>query len=107
MIWYTFNSSASSDGRTHRRRLRWLPGRYAGSCGTHVDDVIGICFVDDVAADLLAIRDICTSLLGPNAVADDKTELEVVGYTLCLDADRVDIAKKDFLKALHGFAQLM
>jgi hypothetical protein len=31
-------------------------------------------YVDDVAADLSATRDICTSLLGPKAVADNTTE---------------------------------
>ena len=74
----------------------------------YVDDIIGVCFVGDVDADLLRTRDICTSLLGSGAVADDKTEsgrkLEVIGYTLCLDTERIGIARKNFLKALHGFA---
>jgi hypothetical protein len=51
----------------------------------YVDDVIGVCFVDDVVTDLAMTRDICTSLLGTGSVADDKTEygrkLEVIGYT--------------------------
>ena len=37
-------------------------------------------------------------------MADDKTEtgrkLEVIGYTVCLDTERVGIAEKNFLKAL-------
>jgi hypothetical protein len=74
----------------------------------YVDDVIGVCFVDDVATDLAMTKDICTSLLGSGSVADDKTEygrkLEVIGYTMCLDTERVGIARKNFLKALHGFA---
>lgn len=74
----------------------------------YVDDVIGICFADDLDADLAQTRNICTSLLGSGSVADDKTEsgrkLEVIGYTLCLDTGRVGIAVKNFLKALHGFA---
>jgi hypothetical protein len=59
-------------------------------------------------ADLSRTRAICTSLLGSGAVADDKTDsgrkLEVIGYTICLDTERVGIAEKNFLKALHGFA---
>jgi hypothetical protein len=74
----------------------------------YVDDIVGVCFAEDVDADLAKTRNICTSLLGSGAVADDKTEsgrkLEVIGYTICLDTERVGIAEKNFLKALHGFA---
>ena len=74
----------------------------------YVDDIVGVCFVGDLDADLSRTRAICTSLLGSGAVADDKTEsgrkLEVIGYTICLDTERVGIAEKNFLKALHGFA---
>jgi hypothetical protein len=74
----------------------------------YVDDIIGICFAGDLDADLVKTRAICTNLLGCGAVADDKTEsgrkLEVIGYTICLDTERVGIAEKNFLKALHGFA---
>ena len=74
----------------------------------YVDDIIGIGFADDIAADIAATRSICTDLLGSGAVADDKTEsgrrLDIIGYTVCLDTERVSIATKNFLKALHGFA---
>ena len=44
------------------------------------------CFVGDV--DQILTRDICTSLLGSRAVADDKTEtglrLDIIGYTVDL-----------------------
>lgn len=76
----------------------------------YVDDIVGICFVQNLDTDLAKTRDICTSLLGSGAVADDKTEfgrkLEIIGYTICLDTERVGIAKKNFLKALHGFATI-
>jgi hypothetical protein len=36
----------------------------------YVDDIVGVCFVEDVDADLAKTRDICTSLLGSGAVAD-------------------------------------
>jgi hypothetical protein len=73
----------------------------------YVDDIIGICFKDDVDSDLSTTRGICTALLGSGAVADDKTEqgvrLDIIGYTVCLTTMRVLIARKNFLTALHGF----
>ena len=50
----------------------------------YVDDIIGVCFAEDVEEDLARTREICTSLLGSGAVADDKTEtgtrLDIIGY---------------------------
>ena len=73
----------------------------------YVDDIIGVCFVDQLDVDLATTRTICTDLLGSGAVADDKTEhgvrLDVIGYTLDLTEKRVLIARKNFLTALHGF----
>jgi hypothetical protein len=52
-------------------------------------------------------RKICTSLLGPGTVADDKTEsgvrLDMIGYTISLPDNRVLISRKNFLTALHEF----
>jgi hypothetical protein len=73
----------------------------------YVDDIIGVCFADDVDKDPAETRRICTILIGPGAVADDKTEtgtrLDIIGYTVDLESRRVSIAKKNFLAALHGF----
>ena len=73
----------------------------------YVDDIVGICMVQDLESDLARTRDVCTGLLGPYAVADDKTEsgrrIEVIGYVVDLDTQRVLIARKNFLNALHGF----
>ena len=45
-----------------------------------------------------------------NSVADDKTEvgrrIEVIGYVIDLDIQRVLIAKKNYLRALHGFISI-
>ena len=74
----------------------------------YVDDVVGVCFAEDIDDDLRRTREICTDLLGSCAVADDKTEvgrrLDVIGYTIDLDTQRVLIARKNYLTALHGFA---
>ena len=52
----------------------------------NVDDVVGVCFAEDVEGNLRRTREICTDLLGSCAVADDKTEvgrrLDVIGYTM-------------------------
>lgn len=73
----------------------------------YVDDVMGVCFDVDLEADLAKAKDICTSLLGPGSVADDKTEsgvrLDMIGYTISLPDNRVSISRKNFLTALHGF----
>ena len=73
----------------------------------YVDDIIGVCFAEDVDTDLRRTRDICTSLLRPGAVADGKTEartrLDVIGYTVDLVTERVLIARKNFLTASHEF----
>ena len=73
----------------------------------YVDDIIGVCLEDDVEKDLAVTREICVSLLGSGAVADDKTEhgvrLDVIGYTIDLPNQRVLISRKNFLTALHGF----
>lgn len=73
----------------------------------YVDDVIGVCFEEDVASDIKEATRICSSILGPKAVALDKTEidtrLEIIGYVVDLDAMRVSIARKNFLSTIHGF----
>jgi hypothetical protein len=73
----------------------------------YVDDVMGVCFKEDLEADLITARGICTGLLGPGSVANDKTEsgvrLDMIGYTISLPDNRVRISRKNFLTALHGF----
>jgi hypothetical protein len=75
----------------------------------YVDDVMGVCFKEDLEADLITVRGICTSLLGPGSVADDKTEsgvrLDMIGYTISRPDNRVLISRKNFLTALHGFSR--
>jgi hypothetical protein len=88
------------------RAITWeLSQSLRSRTAMYVDDIIGICFAEDLDADLGAI---CTNLLGCGAMADDKTEsgrkLEVIGYTIFLATERVGIAEKNFFKALHGFA---
>ena len=73
----------------------------------YVDDVIGVCLAEDVTSDIKEATRICSSLLGPTAVASDKTEtgtrLEMIDYVVDLETMRVSIARKNFLSAIHGF----
>ena len=90
------------------RALKWeFKSRIKSFTEMYVDDVIGVCFEEDVASDIKEATRICSSLLGPKAVALDKTEidtrLEIIGYVVDLDAMRVSIARKNFLSAIHGF----
>ena len=66
-----------------------------------------VTYIED---DLKLTQEVCTNLLGPNAVADEKTEvalrIDVIGYIVDLDTQRVLIARKNFLSALHGFISL-
>ena len=52
----------------------------------YVDDIIGVCLAQDLYKEVQRAKDVCTSLLGPNAIAEDKTEtgtrLDVFGYIL-------------------------
>jgi hypothetical protein len=74
----------------------------------YVDDVVGVGRAEFIQSDLATTRLICTNLLGPTAIADDKTEqgrrVDIIGYTVDLDLRRVLIAEKNFLTALHGFS---
>ena len=73
----------------------------------YVDDAVGVCLGRDLESDKALARGVCTSLLGPHAVADDKTEsgtrLDVIGYVVDLSSRRVSIARKNHLNAIYGF----
>ena len=72
----------------------------------YVDDIIGICFDEDLAGDLVRARETCTQRLGSSAVTDDKTEwgrqLDIIGFTVDLDTRRVTISRKNFLNTQYG-----
>lgn len=90
------------------RAICWeLKHALSGLCTMYVDDIIGVCTTDALESELKIARNVCTRLLGPGAVADDKTEsgrrIDVIGFTIDLNLDRVLISRKNHLKALHGF----
>jgi hypothetical protein len=90
------------------RAITWeLRHALVGRALMYVDDIVGVCFVGDLGSELQRTKEICTDLLGPGSIADDKTEygtrLDMIGYTLDLTTHRVSISSKNFLTALHGF----
>ena len=76
----------------------------------YVDDVIGVGLATDIEEDIRLCTEACTQLLGPDAVATEKTEhglrVEVIGYVIDLGRGIVSIARKNFLNTLYGFLQV-
>jgi hypothetical protein len=73
----------------------------------YVDDAWGITLLKWLQHDLEAVRRICTSLLGLNAIADHKTEsgtrLDIIGWNIDLKEMFLTIAKKNVLNAFYAF----
>ena len=93
------------------RAIKWeLSHSLRSSVEKYVDDIIGVCFEEDISEDLVRARAICTDLLGSSAVADDKTEsgrrLDIIGFTVNLNLMRVTIPSKNFLNILYGFMSI-
>ena len=94
--------------QTVTRAIKWeLSHTLKSAVEMYVNDIVGVCFEEDIVEDLAVAREVCISLLGSTAVADDKTEwgrrLDIIGYTVDLDSSRVTISRKNFLNTLYGF----
>jgi hypothetical protein len=83
-----------------------------GAAAMYVDDIIAVTSVAAVKSDLKIAEDICTDLLGPGAVAQDKTvstadgldrRVDVIGYTIDLDQRTVTLTRRNFLKTIYAF----
>jgi hypothetical protein len=81
----------------------------------YVDDLIGCAVRREVPAAIKEAYGVSRGLLGPKAIAEDKTErtdreqrrLDILGYTIDLssglDSARVTISERNRLKAAYGF----
>ena len=73
----------------------------------YVDDMTGVCFLRDLRAELDRAERVSTGLLGPTAVAEDKTEsaraLVSIGYMVDLDRQLVNMSPRNFRKCLYCF----
>ena len=71
----------------------------------YVGDLMGICRRTDWIHVEEVVRKFCESLLGEGCIAPRKTEcgrrIDVFGYFLALDIQRVGIARHNILKALY------
>ena len=78
-----------------------------GAALMYVDDIMGVCQLSDLEQDMHHAKSICESLLGPNAIASNKTEsgrqIEWIGWLFDLDLWTVSMSTRNFLKTLHGF----
>lgn len=91
--------------RVIKKRLQLV---LPGGVTMYVDDIIGICFTNDYINYIRTkVPEVCTSLLGSTAMADDKwiygRRVEIIGWDIDLDKRIVTLSKKNFLKAFYGF----
>jgi hypothetical protein len=75
-----------------------------------VDDLMAVvrrCHVEKVIA---VVKEVCTELLGSDAVEPKKTEvgrkLDFIGWSFDLDSRSVSLAQHNFLKTLYGFVTI-
>jgi hypothetical protein len=78
-----------------------------GALLMYVDDMMGVCFETDLTRELRSARELCLRLLGPRAIAEDKTEsgrmLVWIGYTVDLDTRLVNMSPRNFRKCFFAF----
>ena len=90
------------------RGIQWeLKHSLKGRCKMYVDDIVGLCFAQDLNGDVQCAKDVSTSLLGPKAIAGDKTEtgtrLDVLGCITDIEQRLESISRMNFLNAVYGF----
>ena len=81
-----------------------------GESEVYVDDLMGGSALDELEHNLAIARKVCTDLLGPNAVADDKTMsgrvIDFIGWEFNLDLKTVTIARRNFMRTLYGMIRV-
>jgi hypothetical protein len=82
-------------------------GVISGDFRWYVDDLMGISLRKNTDADMAAAAKVCRGLLGPDSVADDKSEknrrMVCLGWVFDLNTLTVAISKKNMLKVLYYF----
>jgi len=93
--------------RVLRRRINSV---IKGEIEIFVDDIMGACLTGELSSDLKDCTDVCTGLLGPNAVAVEKTgdtlatgHIDWLGWDINVTKGIIGISRKNFLRALYGF----
>jgi hypothetical protein len=86
-----------------------LPRILHGDADAYTDDFYGIAEDEVVDSDMAACEDLALTLLGPDAIAEDRRKskkgkrLEIIGWLLDLLLQLVTIGRRCLLKALHGY----
>ena len=73
-----------------------------------VDDMLGVCWAEDLEHDMTTASSLCTRLLGERAITEHKSKsgvrLALLGWTIDLTQMLVTIASKNALRAFFGYA---
>ena len=93
------------------RALQWEVDRAVrGRVLIYCDDLLGVTLRKYLGHDKAATRKIIRSLLGPDAVAEEKYSArrrsDWIGYDVDLDASLFTLATRNFRKALYRFCQV-
>jgi hypothetical protein len=92
--------------RALRHELKHL---VRGKASMYVDDIMGVCLLRFVAENIDRVVKFCNGLLGPLAVAAEKTEqgrrLDHIGYVFDLDTMLVGISGRNVAKSLVGYLE--
>jgi hypothetical protein len=88
------------------RAIKWeLKHILEGLADMYVDDLLGVCLLSMLDSELKKAHKVCTGLLGDGSVAEHKTEfsrrLEVIGWVIDLDLNRLSVARKNLLKTIY------
>jgi hypothetical protein len=79
-----------------------------GEMEMYVDDTMGCCAESSIEGVMEGVEGIVCGLLGPGALERLKSRaqrrLDMIGYTLDLNTQRVSIAHKNVLRAIYGFS---
>jgi hypothetical protein len=90
--------------------LRLLRPIIPGAANMFVDDFMGICLRRNWEELRGLVTSVCQALLGPTAIADEKTKvghlLDWIGWELDLILQRVSIAHHCFLKAVYLYFEV-
>jgi hypothetical protein len=78
-----------------------------GVLAMYVDDMLGVAHKDHVESDMSKADGLARGLLGPDAIAADKTEsaraLDWIGWRFDLNTMTVSASPRNMLKAIHAF----
>ncbi len=78
-----------------------------GKSRMFVDDAMGVVLARWLAHDQAVMKSVSEGLLGPHAMADEKSESGVrltwIGWDVDLSRRRVTISRRNFMKTLYGF----